>query len=70
MTAPVFGYITVAGRFIANPAQARALRLIRRLHGQGFSLREIRDALAVHGVQLSHEGVRATLDRMRQGSDW
>lgn len=46
-----FGYRRHGSALVANPREQKALRVIRRMHGEGASLRQIAAELTVRGVQ-------------------
>jgi DNA invertase Pin-like site-specific DNA recombinase len=55
---PQFGWSYDADRkLVPVPEQQKAIRLIRRLHGNGRSLRDIAARVRASGVSISHGGV-------------
>lgn len=55
---PPFGFRVAAdGSLEPDPAQQTAIREIRKLHGEGRSLRKIAGELTARGIRLSHVAV-------------
>lgn len=58
-----FGYRVDAGALVPDPDQQAVIRKMARLRRQGLSLWKITDRLNSEGVQISHMGVKAALQR-------
>lgn len=56
-----FGWRREGERLVAVPEEQKAIRRMRFLRAQGYSLRAIRDTLAKDGVRLSHVAVSNAL---------
>ena len=64
---PPFGWrVSDDGALVPMPEQQAALALMRRLRGEGLSLRAIADRLTATGNKISHVGVKAALTEPAQ----